>query len=401
MNENHDQLIDKLPPEIVSQIFIQYSLPNSCSDITDLNSPLNLGAVCQKWRQLAWATPEIWSSLWFGFGSGRQRIGRLDLVPLVGEWLERSAGLPLTIKCAPGGEPADEIYCRLIAILNKYSTRWYDMDIAIPKRHRGLLCGSSEEQNILDRLTLRPHWRTDELQAHPSTDKSSTFRVKSKPSPTHFTLVSHSFAYIDISCNRLTHASVEDVHVDECCELIQCAPLLEVLKLRDIHGSHSRRRPRIPIPNSRVVLRHLHSLELNGNTKDKVLVRILDSISTPSLKHWIHRTYGGSSPNMISFIEHSAFSLKTFQVAGPRDVYDEVHLVLSHLSSLESLRLHIYSGFHEPDGPPLADEFLDLLCSPGETSVFLPHLQSLQFTGSLHSHGIRFLEYSRHHSGVP
>jgi hypothetical protein len=56
---------------------------------------LYLGAVCQKWRQLAWATPTLWTSCLVG---DRDVVGWSNHTEqlLVG-WLERSGGLPLTI----------------------------------------------------------------------------------------------------------------------------------------------------------------------------------------------------------------------------------------------------------------------------------------------------------------
>ena len=66
MNANHDPFIHKFPPEIGSHIF-HLCLPSLDSQISDLwwrqmaewNVPLRLGAVCRKWRQLAWATSKV------------------------------------------------------------------------------------------------------------------------------------------------------------------------------------------------------------------------------------------------------------------------------------------------------------------------------------------------------
>ena len=59
MNENHDHLIHKFPPEIASHIFVQSAPPSACFDGKDRSCPLYLGSVCQKWQQLAWATPHL------------------------------------------------------------------------------------------------------------------------------------------------------------------------------------------------------------------------------------------------------------------------------------------------------------------------------------------------------
>ena len=120
MNENHDPLIHKFPPEIASHIFIQYSPPPSTFfKELNTNNPLYLGAVCQKWRQLAWATPDLWTSLSI---IPNAKYNSIDRPALVNEWLERSASLPLTIRLEDrwGWVDNDD---KMINILNKYSAR--------------------------------------------------------------------------------------------------------------------------------------------------------------------------------------------------------------------------------------------------------------------------------------
>ena len=67
MNENRDPPIHRFPAEITFHIFIQYDLPSALFNQDDRSTPLYLGTVCRKWRQLAWATPQLWSSLLVGF----------------------------------------------------------------------------------------------------------------------------------------------------------------------------------------------------------------------------------------------------------------------------------------------------------------------------------------------
>ena len=99
MNDNHDRLIHKFPPEIASHIFIQYAPPSALLD--NDSSPLYLGAACHKWRQLAWVTPRLWSLLLVGFRArGRNNCpNKFDRPQLICRWLECSANsLPLAIR---------------------------------------------------------------------------------------------------------------------------------------------------------------------------------------------------------------------------------------------------------------------------------------------------------------
>ena len=153
MNENHDLLIHKFPPEIASHIFTQYSSPSvSINKIYKIRL-LYLGAVCQKWRQFAWATPELWTSLYISFGGKYDD----DQPQLVTEWLERSASLLLTVRYVdrwgliPGGD-------KIIVILNKHSARWHDMHFEV----------SPSPFHRSTRPTLRFFTVQHEKQAQPS-----------------------------------------------------------------------------------------------------------------------------------------------------------------------------------------------------------------------------------------
>jgi hypothetical protein len=364
MNENHDPLIHRFPPEIVSHIFIQYSPPNTCIDNSDGNSPLYLGAVCQKWRQLAWATPGLWTSLRIDPGE-EYGLSMGDLPQLASEWLERSASLPLTITL----EDDWSWLCRddkVINILNKHSARWHDMRFNLPARHLHHLSGSSEG-NILRRLVLR-HSLSERNPAD-----LSTFSMKSKPSPTDLTLISVGLPYVDIIWNNLTVASVNDIGVGDCFELIRRAPLLETLRLEYINPSSDV----FPIPNTRIVHPHLHSLELRNIHGIIVVTGILDSLCLPSLEQWIHNQSPFPLDNMKSFIRCSSFRLKIFKINIDRVNYLQRIPFLSHLSSLEFLELRAGSFIND-------DRLFPLLCASAQSPLYLPHLQSLEFVCGYH-----------------
>jgi hypothetical protein len=333
MNENHDPLIHRFPPEIASHIFTQYSPPNASSNEFYKISLLYLGAVCQKWRQLAWATPELWTSLYVSCGKKHND----DLPQLVTEWLERSASLPLTIRYVDRWgliSDGDEI----IDILNKHSARWHDMHFEIPAPQLHRLNGSSQE-NSLRRLVL--HHPFTRAQGQPS--DFSPFSMKSKPSPVDLTLTRVGLRYVDILWNNLTAASVNHIGLDESLELIRLAPLLETLTLQAINPSSDV----FPIPDTRIVHFHLHSLELLEIWEEAVLSEILDLLRFPSLKQ---------------------LKIDTEQVD-----YHQLTLFLFRLSSLECLcTSHECSQSDD-------DELIDWLCIFAQSPQFLPRLQSLEF----------------------
>ena len=94
MNAIHDPFIHKLPPEIGSHIF-RLCLPTL--DFEDINvwkeaatsttRALRLGAVCRKWRQLAWTTPDLWDTLFLPISPSTRRFLAESLPALLREWL--------------------------------------------------------------------------------------------------------------------------------------------------------------------------------------------------------------------------------------------------------------------------------------------------------------------------
>ena len=349
MNENHDHLIHKFPPEIASHIFIQYAPPSVNSYKGGRSTPLLLGSVCRKWRQLAWATPQLWSSIVIG----------PDKVPLglVAEWLERSASLPLTIKFYGYSGQLKGVS----QILNKHSARWYDMYLYIPptffRRFDGLSQG-----NILHRLVLRTNTSPNTHSDPPK------FSMKSEPRPTDLTLLEVGLPCVVIIWNNLTVASLSEIDVGDCVELIRRAPLLHTLRMREINSLSGI----FPLPNTRIVHPHLHALELQI-TDRSASVGFLDSVCLPSLEQWIHERDIFLVEHMISFIEWSP-RLKVLKVSTDNIPDHQVAQLLSHLSTLELLELRSFQ-----DRYYRISDLIYLLCASGESTLFLPRMQSLEF----------------------
>jgi len=169
-------------------------------------------------------------------------------------------------------------------------------------------------------------------------------------------------AYVDITWNNLTTASLICTRVDECVELILRASLLESLSLQGITMPSN-----IPLDsNTRIVHLRLRSLEFSRTKEETAVARFLDSVSLPSLEKWIHDLSPFPLNNVLSFIEHLSPRLKRFEISEI-----DATEVLPHLSSLEFLELRNTQS-------SATNELLDLLCVSAESPLFLPCLQSLE-----------------------
>ena len=122
INRFHSSIIRQIPPDVMSTIF-EFCLPdlmdNQLSSYTeeDLSIPLSLGAICGCWRDIAWSTPSLWSSLTVRVTSNHNSNITTGIAQ---EWLARSGQLPLSI-CIFSSDYHDEAITALAYIINQYS----------------------------------------------------------------------------------------------------------------------------------------------------------------------------------------------------------------------------------------------------------------------------------------
>ncbi|KIM38263.1 hypothetical protein M413DRAFT_447997 [Hebeloma cylindrosporum] len=309
MNQNHDRLIHRFPPEIASRIFFHH-----CRDSLRLNKKenldaLTLGAVCQKWRQLAWATPELWTSIdiWT-----RMLHCSTHAEVLCAEWLQRSATLPLTVRFTDphafesdsGRLVYDGVYRTVAELLNRQSARWYDIQLSIPAPYIHRLCGSSQS-SILRRLSLSiGRWSN-----FPTLEP--TFSMEVKPCPSELELFFLSPKCVDINWNNLTVLSLNSIRADEVIEVLLWAPNLTTVTFVEIEP-HSET---FHVPNTRVYCPHVHYLEIMRVGYD-AFGTLLDLVQLPSLEQWTIESCGFPLENMVPFVEASSFCLKTCNIGG-------------------------------------------------------------------------------------
>ena len=98
INRLHSPIIRHLPPDVMSTIF-EFCLPSFTDhhdqfltftqEDSSLSSPLSLGAICSYWRDIAWSTPSLLSSLVVR-DPGPSEYNMHITTGLAQEWLARS-----------------------------------------------------------------------------------------------------------------------------------------------------------------------------------------------------------------------------------------------------------------------------------------------------------------------
>ncbi|KAJ7659187.1 hypothetical protein DFH06DRAFT_1195235 [Mycena polygramma] len=134
-----------LPNEVVSEVFL-HTIPRWPSPPIDtpLQSPLLLGQICSKWREISISTPSLWTKIdiWLDRVAAHDHDNKLRLLAL---WLTRSRNCPLLISIIAGRAPmANENFAfrRYIEAIVPHSTRWDTLHLAVPFRDLPLICGA-------------------------------------------------------------------------------------------------------------------------------------------------------------------------------------------------------------------------------------------------------------------
>ena len=150
INRLHSPIVSHLPPDVTSTIF-EFCLPDFTDHRLlpytkeDLSVPLSLGAICSYWRDIAWSTPSLWSSLVVRVPNEHDFHMATGIVAK--EWLDRSGQLPLSIRVL--SKTYNKTISALANIINQYSTRWFNLDLYIPDQYYQLFHGTDNHAPIL------------------------------------------------------------------------------------------------------------------------------------------------------------------------------------------------------------------------------------------------------------
>lgn len=122
--------IFQFPPEITSEFFVDYLAANHDFWNSPLRfvSPLLLGKVCHSWRQLAWSTPALWSSMKLNLDL------RIDPA-MIEQWLVRSNRMPLSIYAFFSiDEQLEFPHVReALEVIAQYSMQWAHIVFHLPR----------------------------------------------------------------------------------------------------------------------------------------------------------------------------------------------------------------------------------------------------------------------------
>ncbi|KAH9486035.1 hypothetical protein JR316_0000099 [Psilocybe cubensis] len=428
-NETHDPITSKLPNELVVIIF-----KFACDD--DWDGPLTLGAVCQQWRAIIYATPSFWTTIWLNvklaFGSSYNPDSAMSSrnqrkMDLFRGWLARSGELPISLWLTLGKKytgQANEIQRELrqdeverefgpfVALVNSYSSRFKFIDIEALQSML-LALGPAYEGPLLRRLKITAldggHYYTPEKEDEDTEEEFTAIsRQAADGRNLELFLINHEFNNIDCQRLNVTNISSQYFETESLLRALKETP--DVLECRMAYYIHTPLATAEPVTHLR-----LTSLSIKDGLNQGL--EILMEVCLPSLKVLKVHLPGQSDvvDNCIlisEFIHNSNCKLTELELFFANLQENEVEAIMAYLlwtrllHDLEEFTLlkldfnpdslfdvlsrsslnGIHSAYAKEDGNCKYDHLNPQEVDP-DTMVFLPSLKS--FTYSLTTSDLR------------
>jgi len=383
MNQIQDPLNHKFPPEIVSHIFT-LCLPkvpplHHHGEIQEEWAvPLFLGAICRKWRHIAWSSPRLWTTVVVHISSRMAKQLGGSLPQLVTEWLGRSGVLPLTIQFSAarpreqneGYDDIKSLACLIIDILNRHSECWQNLDLDLDVDSYTQKFNSSSEFSNLRSLSFN---------GAVSGLRMPAFLTEIRP--THLTLSSFFFSFtgLNVSWENITHIILQYTDTFTCVDVAEKAHRLQVFRLCAICTQLLEEQIYVCRPS-------LRSLEFDEHNCPIAVpvAEIIDCMELPGLEEWSYMGKSWRIPlvSLLSLLERSSCHLKVVKISGldPSRI-DDFRTFLEAIPSLK----HLSFSLGLSKGQSTLNNILDRLCNapPSGTSMtetatqFLPHLRTI------------------------
>ncbi|KAJ7353566.1 hypothetical protein DFH08DRAFT_857106 [Mycena albidolilacea] len=288
----------RLPPDILREIFVACLPSDRNAVMSAQEAPLVLCRICSAWRTIALLTPRLWASLHVPVGYIVRQEARK---PAVIEWLQRSAACPISLSVAVGeGWHDPSSVSVLLASLANFSARWRHVEFLhlSPQivaqfariRPRELISfkftGAISSLRTLDMIQV-PTLRVVTLH-HRGVQYMDDF-VLAMP------LCWEQLTHLTLGCNteyKAVRIGIIVVILDRCTRLVSFRVSLGSTASEDDHppGTLS---PSLPFLEAFIMTGE-------GSLSAQSLVRLLEHLSMPHLRHWQFRTEITTIPGSFS-----------------------------------------------------------------------------------------------------
>ena len=370
INRLHSPIIRHLPPDVMSTIF-EFCLPYFTDHHDqplaftqkDSSFPLSLGAICSYWRDIAWSTPSLWSSLVVRVTS---KHNPHIIAGVAQEWLARSGQLPLTIRVLAFDHDLKTISA-LADIINRYSTRWSYLDLRIPS--------GGYQHHAIDNHA--PTLKSIRFYSSSFDPMSLNYQLTC-PRLERATLENFIMNGPNIQWDNLTHLNLYSMSTIDAFLILSKTPRLVFCRVLSYHTQYG------PENIGPIVLTSLRSLHLHMD----YAVNTLDSIIAPHLEELSLPNYQNLPMEVItSFLRRSACSLRSFSTTfcSVPPHFDETFMISFRSINILSITSFFDSSQENYDLWNILQLMAGVLSSQSTSPQrgFLPDLQILEYTGNL------------------
>ncbi|CAA7269670.1 unnamed protein product [Cyclocybe aegerita] len=378
-----------LPHEITERIFF-YACQRYANDDSWYRPfyPLYFGRVCRAWRQLAWAT----SSLWTTVVVRQVEIESAEIQrQLLEEWLERTQGRPLEIYF----DTSIPYYHQpLLRLLVHYREQW----VAIKFANIPHMLSSNSSQSMFDTPISFPQLASVTVHRHRHAPSKNITLLDFSQSPALSNLSVINFQstnfheYIIHQPGGISRLSLTNgTHLD-LIAILKRYPQLEELALSSLPK-------RFPTMRRTDIQRHIRLASIFiRSSLWKVVARFfqhLSALSFPALNN-LNLDLINSDPvsmsQLSSLIQLFDCTLTSFSLTYPiREEFALIDLLFS--SPFSSIReLHLTDSNEGRSASGLTTAFFEALQVDNPEDALLPRLEVFSYHGRLGLYAIDFLD---------
>lgn len=296
--------IQRLPAEILSEIFIQCMKPQppdpSCHYLIARldRAPLLVSKVCSGWRSIALSTPTLWASFALTI---RPKYLKGDVL-LAKTWLGRSGKCPLTIGLASEGKFQNNMR-PLMRILLLHCERWYDVQLSVSPAVIGSLSEARNRLPRLQRLYIGHKWQTD----------INIFENAPQLRYVHLAFFIPP-STLKIPWDQLRYCDTGPRDADSCIDLFNLTPNLEECTLSSSGPDPCKPRPPIELPR-------LRFMTIRGSP-----AYVLNSLVVPELRELsVHLSVGSwhATQELTSLLSRHSVRILSFHMSYSKHLFDE------------------------------------------------------------------------------
>ena len=319
INHHHDPFIHRLPFELASKVFVFCAEDFRFSDQINtplheraVTSPLLLGKVCRTWRDIAWAIPQLWSTMTLLLSNVTQ-LYTLAEIDLIHQWLSRSGQHPLNITVQFQFFPKKsdglvDAISSLFGPIRDHSYHWRRIHLIIPLNHLDGFFVGLDSLPLLEHLAIQPSFK-------PMRHLGLDFQLVHTPLLARVEFVDLYLLNISLDWSNLTFVGFTCIYLDEIFHILRLAPKLTGANFVSMSNESG------DFPNPTEIYTHNSLRTLHIQPEDVHFSVDLDPFFSKV-----------AFPSLIDFTYDSSMSEDWFPLDGLLDLFNQSQCSLTHFT---------------------------------------------------------------------